>query len=84
MNSWTKFDNLDARGLSIKIGMKRGVEDCWKKNKRLGIRQICVYGNYLDDGGQNKIKNFVLSQFNDVTTLPETILMVQFLAKLFN
>ena len=30
--------------------MKEGVEDYWDYNKRLGIRQINIYGNYLDDG----------------------------------
>ena len=47
--------SIPACGLLIKIRMKDG-QDYSKINKRLGIRQICIYGNYLDDGDTKRMK----------------------------
>ena len=81
INGWTTFGNLSARGSSIQINLHEGVEDCWNMNKKLGIRQIRMYGSYVDVDDKITMKKFVISKFEDVTSLPEAILMLQFLVK---
>lgn len=78
LNGWTKFDNIDTSGSSIQLTLTDGVQDCWKMNKKLGIRQIRIYGRYVDEP-DTSLRTVLFSQFSDYLDDPATVLMVKFL-----
>ena len=78
-NFWTTV-NTDHREeiQKITLDLRKGVEDPWKMKKKLGIRQILIFGK-MQDGEKDSLENFILKTFTPDLADTETKLIVPFL-----
>ena len=65
-NGWNKYDNIFATGSSIQFVLSDGVKDCWGMNRKLGIRQLNIYGTYVDEVEENVEESKGISQTADL------------------
>ena len=81
-NGWNKFDNIDAsiKGSSIQFTLTDGVEDCWGGNRKLGIRELKIYGRYVAKDTFLSMRHILYSKFLDCLSDQATLLMLKFLA----
>ena len=81
-NSWRQINLKDVKKKvqTIKLLLKKGVSDPWKMNKKLGIRQILIFGKMEED--KYSIETFILQKFSSCLQDVEAKLFVPFLLQL--
>ena len=80
-NGWNKHNiETPITGSSIKLTLTDGVTDCWGYNVKLGIREIKIYGRYVEADTTSSMENILFSTFSDCLSHQATLIMLKFLA----